>query len=63
MRLTNKLCAQHIGWTFKKHWLVQRKRIPRDTGAVTELIKNGISVLNGKDVSKSETYIKQERYL
>lgn len=61
MRLTNKLCAQHIGWTFKKHWLVQRKRIPRDTGAVTELIKNGISVLNGKDVSKSETYIKQER--
>uniref|UniRef100_W8CD51 Large ribosomal subunit protein mL37 n=1 Tax=Ceratitis capitata TaxID=7213 RepID=W8CD51_CERCA len=41
MRFTNSLWAQHLGWTFKRHWLVQGKRIPRDTGAAAELEKCG----------------------
>lgn len=44
MRLTNKLCAQHIGWHFKKHWQVQGRRVPRETGAAAELLKMGIRV-------------------
>lgn len=44
MRLTNKLYAQHIGWHFKKHWQVQGRRVPRETGAAAELLKMGIQV-------------------
>lgn len=44
MRLTNKLYAQHIGWHFKKHWQVQGRRVPRETGAAAELFKLGIQV-------------------
>ncbi|XP_030243611.1 39S ribosomal protein L37, mitochondrial [Drosophila navojoa] len=44
MRITNKLYAQHIGWHFKKHWQVQGRRVPRDTGAAAELLKMGIQV-------------------
>ncbi|XP_018797863.1 PREDICTED: 39S ribosomal protein L37, mitochondrial [Bactrocera latifrons] len=61
MRLTTKLCAQHLGWTFKKHWLVQRKRIPGDTGAVEEVMKNGITLQSVTDLTKSEAHNKRER--
>ncbi|KAH8382714.1 hypothetical protein KR009_004906 [Drosophila setifemur] len=50
MRLTNKLCAQHIGWHFKKHWLVQGKRVPKETGAAAELLKLGIVVKSPEDI-------------
>ncbi|XP_017057390.1 39S ribosomal protein L37, mitochondrial [Drosophila ficusphila] len=50
MRLTNKLCAQHIGWHFKKHWLVQGKRVPKETGAAAELLKLGVQVKNPEDL-------------
>ncbi|XP_013119071.2 large ribosomal subunit protein mL37 [Stomoxys calcitrans] len=50
MRLTPRLCAQHLGWTFKKHWQSQGKRIPRDTGAANELAKVGIIVKDPKEV-------------
>ncbi|XP_055851735.1 39S ribosomal protein L37, mitochondrial [Episyrphus balteatus] len=52
MRFTNKLCAQHLGWMFKKHWQIQGKRVARDTGAASELAKLGIEVKNPKDVLK-----------
>lgn len=50
MRFTNKLCAQHLGWMFKKHWQVQGKRVARDTGAAAELAKFGIEVQDPKQV-------------
>lgn len=49
MRLTRRLCAQHLDWMFKKHWQVQGKRVPRDSGAISELQKVGIQV---KDVNE-----------
>lgn len=52
MRFTNKLCAQHLGWMFKKHWQVQGKRVARDTGAAAELTRLGIDVHNPQDVVK-----------
>ncbi|XP_016931425.4 large ribosomal subunit protein mL37 [Drosophila suzukii] len=50
MRLTKTLCAQHLGWHFKKHWLVQGKRVPKETGAAAELLKRGVQVKNPEDL-------------
>ncbi|KAH8358492.1 hypothetical protein KR093_000471 [Drosophila rubida] len=50
MRLTNKLYAQHIGWHFKKHWQVQGRRVPKDTGAAADLLKMGVQVKTSEDV-------------
>ncbi|XP_016959775.1 39S ribosomal protein L37, mitochondrial [Drosophila biarmipes] len=50
MRLTKTLCAQHLGWHFKKHWLVQGKRVPKETGAAAELLKLGVKVKNPEDI-------------
>lgn len=52
MRLTNKLFAQHLGWTFKKHWKVQGNRVPRDTGAQNVLASMGFEVKEVSDVLK-----------
>lgn len=54
MRFTNKLYAQHLGWHFKKHWQVQGKRIPRDTGAAVELEKLGIQIKDPKEVLETK---------
>jgi len=50
MRLTNKLYAQHIGWHFKKHWQVQGRRVPKETGAAAELLKMGLQVKSTEEV-------------
>lgn len=52
MRFTPRLHAQHLGWMFKKHWQIQGKRIPTDTGAASELEKLGIQVKGAEDVIK-----------
>lgn len=52
MRLTSKLYAQHLGWTFKKHWKVQGKRVPRDTGAQNVLASMGFEVKEVKEALK-----------
>jgi large subunit ribosomal protein L37 len=46
MRLTPTLCRQHIGFMFKKHWLVQGKRVPTETGAQQILQAKGINVVD-----------------
>lgn len=46
MRITQALRAQHLGFMFKKHWLVQGKRVPRDTGAKAVLEARGKEVLD-----------------
>ncbi|KAM7364116.1 mitochondrial ribosomal protein L37 [Cochliomyia hominivorax] len=50
MRFSPRLYAQHLGWTFKKHWQIQGKRIPNDTGAAAELQKLGIQVKDVEDI-------------
>lgn len=52
MRFTPRLYAQHLDWMFKKHWQIQGKRIPNDTGARSELEKLGIQVKEAEDVIK-----------
>lgn len=42
MRLTQICLRQHIGRMFKRHWVVQGKKIPVDNGSISELAKLGI---------------------
>lgn len=44
MRLTQVLNRQHIDFMFKKHWLVQGKRVPIDSGVEKHLKAKGITV-------------------
>lgn len=46
MRLSLALLQQHAGEMFVKHWHVQGKRILNDTGALRELKKRGIPVVD-----------------
>lgn len=52
MRVTQVLRAQHLGFMFKKHWLVQGKRVPSDTGAKADLESRGIEVLDATEFVK-----------
>lgn len=46
MRLTQVLFRQHGDRMFKKHWIVQGRRRPQDTGAKAYLESLGIPVLD-----------------
>lgn len=50
MRLTSALLRQHIGFHFKRHWIVQGKRVPSETGATAELAARGIPVVDPSEV-------------
>lgn len=50
MRFTAVLLRQHIGFHFKKHWIIQGKRLPSETGAQAELAARGIPVLDPNEV-------------
>nr|CAD7461723.1 unnamed protein product [Timema tahoe] len=50
MRVTRTLWRQHIGWTFKQHWKVQRHRVPLATGADLVLSQMNIPVVPAEDV-------------
>ncbi|KAG6449976.1 39S ribosomal protein L37, mitochondrial [Manduca sexta] len=60
MRLSPVLRRQHIDFMFKKHWLVQGKRIPIETGAEEKLKKKGIKVEDALEFIK-EKPVKHER--
>lgn len=52
MRFTSKLCSQHIGQMFKKHWYQQRDRVPMELKVTETLQKQGIEVVNALDYVK-----------
>lgn len=52
MRLTQALRAQHLGNMFKKHWLVQGRRTPKDSGARAILEAQNIEVVDAVDFVK-----------
>lgn len=54
MRLSQVLHRQHIGFMFKKHWLVQGKRVPIDTGVEQLLKTKGIKVEDALDFVKEK---------
>ncbi|XP_017468662.1 PREDICTED: 39S ribosomal protein L37, mitochondrial [Rhagoletis zephyria] len=61
MRFSQKLYAQHLGWTFKKHWSTQCKKVPRDTGAATDLKKIGFFIKDDYWISGLKTHFSQEK--
>ncbi|KAJ8972293.1 hypothetical protein NQ317_018627 [Molorchus minor] len=50
MRRSVVLFRQHIGWHFIKHWRVQGKRKPLNTGAEKILTEKGIPVCKAEDI-------------
>ncbi|XP_055595416.1 39S ribosomal protein L37, mitochondrial [Uranotaenia lowii] len=50
MRFTAVLFRQHIGYHFKKHWIIQGKRVPTELGAAAELAARGIPVVEARQV-------------
>lgn len=60
MKLTRVLNRQHIDFMFKKHWLVQGKRVPIDTGVEDVLRKKGIPVEDALEFIKEKPV--RERY-
>lgn len=52
MRLTQALRAQHLGHMFKKHWLVQGRRTPKDSGARAVLEARNIEVVDALEVAQ-----------
>jgi large subunit ribosomal protein L37 len=49
MRITNVLFRQHIGFMTKRHWRIQGKRTPTDSGALAALEARGIKVTDTKE--------------
>lgn len=54
MKLSQVLKRQHINFMFKKHWLVQGKRVPIDTGVEEKLKKLGIEVVDANEFVKEK---------
>lgn len=54
MRLSPVLNRQHIGFMFKKHWIVQGKRVPIDTGVEEQLKAKGIQVEDALEFVKEK---------
>lgn len=54
MRLSQVLNRQHIGFAFKKHWIVQGKRVPIDTGVEEKLKAQGIAIEDALEFVKEK---------
>lgn len=50
MRLTAVLCKQHIERMFKKHWRLQKTRVPHPTEAASEMEARGIPIYEPNDI-------------
>ncbi|XP_028165329.1 39S ribosomal protein L37, mitochondrial [Ostrinia furnacalis] len=54
MKLSQVLYRQHIGFMFKKHWMIQGKRVPVDTGVEDALKAKGIPVEDALEFVKDK---------
>ncbi|XP_013184709.2 large ribosomal subunit protein mL37 [Amyelois transitella] len=54
MKLSQILYRQHIGFMFKKHWIIQGKRVPFDTGVENALKARGIPVEDALEFVKEK---------
>lgn len=54
MKLSQVLHRQHIGFMFKKHWIVQGKRVPIDSGVEEHLKQKGIPVVDALEFVKEK---------
>lgn len=52
MRPTQVLRAQHLGFMFKKHWLIQGRRTPKESGAKALLEAQNIAVVDANEFVK-----------
>ncbi|CAG9860222.1 unnamed protein product [Phyllotreta striolata] len=59
MRITPVLLKQHLGWHFYKHWVVQGKVKPLETGATAILKSKGIPVYDPKDIISEKRTIEK----
>lgn len=61
MKLSQVLNRQHIGFMFKKHWIIQGKRVPIDTGVEDYLKAKGIPVEDALEFVKEKPEV-HEKY-
>ncbi|CAG9565470.1 unnamed protein product [Danaus chrysippus] len=54
MKLTKVLCRQHIDFMFKRHWIIQGKRVPINLGIEKYLKEKGIPVQDALEFVKEE---------
>lgn len=54
MKLSQVLKRQHIGFMFKKHWIIQGKRVPIDDGLEASLKAKGIEVQDALEFVKEK---------
>lgn len=55
MRLSPRLCHQHIGWNFKKLWQIKQNRKVIYTGVEQKLREKGIPVYQPSDILEEKT--------
>lgn len=54
MKLSRVLYRQHIGFMFKRHWIVQGQRVPVDTGVEEYLRAKGIPIVDAVEFVKEK---------
>lgn len=59
MKLSQVLFRQHIDFMFKRHWLVQGKRVPIDTGIEEYLKEKGIPVEDALEFVKEKPEVRE----
>ncbi|KAJ0173629.1 hypothetical protein K1T71_010778 [Dendrolimus kikuchii] len=60
MKLTKVLNRQHIDFMFKRHWLIQGKRVPIDTGVEEKLKAKGIRVEDAVEFIKEKPEVHEQ---
>lgn len=63
MRLTQILNRQHVGFMFKKHWLVQGKRVPINTKVEEYLKSKGIPVEDALEFVKENRELRERSFI